>query len=55
MLELYDKDSVNNVWDIDNCKQKLEEISTAAFAAVEYMSDLIVELEVNNEEDRIMS
>ena len=44
MIEMYDKDSVNNVGDKEICKQKLEEILTAA---VEYMSDLIVELEVN--------
>ena len=53
MIELYDKDSVNNAWDIDICKQKLEEISVAALAAVEYISDLILELEGNEEDERI--
>ena len=53
MIELYDKDSVNNVWDKEICKQKLEEISTAALEAVEYMSNLIVELEEGQEAERV--
>ena len=38
MIQLYDKDSVNNAWDMDICKQKLEEISVATLAAVEFKS-----------------
>ena len=53
MIELHDKDSLNNAWDIDICKEKLEEISVAALAAVEYISDLILELEGNEEDERI--
>ena len=53
LIELYDKDSVNSVQDKDIYKQKLEEISAAALNAVEYISELIEELEVNAEVDRI--
>ena len=45
MIELFDKSCVNNVWDKEVCKVKLEEISTAALSAADYMSDLIAELE----------
>ena len=53
LIELYDKDSVNSVQDKDIYKQKLEEISAAAVAAVEYTNELLDELEVNQEVDRI--
>ena len=53
LIELYDKDSVNTVQDQHIYKEKLAEISTAALAAVEYVNDLLAELEVNNEEVRI--
>ena len=53
LIELYDKDSVNSVQDKEIYKEKLSEISTAALAAVEYINELIAELEINNEEDRI--
>ena len=53
LIELYDKDSVNSVQDKHIFKQKLEEISAAALAAVEYINELLAELEVNEEEVRI--
>ena len=53
LIELYDKDSVNSVQDKEIYRQKLEEISNAALAAVEYISDLLAELEANEEEERI--
>ena len=34
-------------------KQKLEEISNAALSAVEYINDLLAELEANEEDERI--
>ena len=53
LIELYDKDSVNSVQDKHIFKQKLEEISADALAAVEYINELLAELEVNEEKVRI--
>ena len=53
LIELYDKDCVNSVQDKDIYKEKLAEISAAAHAAVDYISDLIAELEVSEEQARI--
>ena len=53
LIELYDKDSVNSVQDKEIYKEKLAEISAAALAAVEYITDLIADLELADEEDRI--
>ena len=53
LIELYDKDSVNSVQDEKIFLVKLAEISTAALEAVEYMNDLLAELETNEEEERI--
>ena len=54
MIELYDKDSVNSIQDKDIYQQKLNEIAVAALEASEYITDLIAQLEVNNEEGRII-
>ena len=53
LIELYDKDSVNTVQDKEIYKDKLNEISSAAFEAIEYINDLIAQLEVVNEERKI--
>ena len=53
LIELYDKDCVNSVQDKDIYKDKLAEISTAAHIAMDYINDLILELEVENQQDRI--
>ena len=53
LIELYDKDSVSSVQDKDIYKVKLSEIGTAALEASEYITDLIAQLEVNNEEARV--
>ena len=53
MLELYDKECVNSLQDREIYKQKLEEISGAALDAVEYINELIEQLEINQEVDRI--
>ena len=53
LIELYDKDCVNSVQDKDIYKEKLAEISAAAHIAVDYISDLIAELEVSEEQARI--
>ena len=47
LIELYDKDSVNSVQDKEIYQHKLNEISTAALEAAEYITDLIALLEVN--------
>ena len=53
MIELYDKECVNSLQDKDIYQKKLDEISAAALDALEYISDLIAQLEVNNEVDRV--
>ena len=53
LIELYDKDSVNSIQDKDIYKQKLDEISAAALAAIEYINELLDELEIHQEADRI--
>ena len=53
LIELYDKDSVNSVQDEKIFLVKLGEISTAALEAVEYMNEILAELEISEEEERI--
>ena len=53
LLELYDKDSVNNVSDKEICEQTLAKIQTAASDAVEYMDDIICQLEISQEDARV--
>ena len=53
LIELYDKNCVSNVQDEKIFLVKLAEISAAALEAVEYMNEIIAELEINEEEQRI--
>ena len=53
LIHLYDKDAVNSLQDKEIYKQKLDEISSTAIEAAEYIDDLVDQLDVNNEERRI--
>ena len=53
MVELFNKDSITSVQDEKIFMVKLGEISAAALEALEYISEILAELETNEEHERI--
>ena len=53
MVELFNKDSITSVQDEKIFMVKLGEISAAALEALEYISEILSELETNEEQERI--
>ena len=53
LIQLYDKNAVTSVQDERIFIKKLDEITTASLDAIEFFDDIIADLEINEETDRI--